>query len=68
MRKPTNFDRGEAGVGWRVIYLLFVAALGLLYLERRTTMTPFEHTEALVAIVMMFFLLIWMWLDAEDRR
>jgi hypothetical protein len=62
MRKPEPARSG------RLIYVLFAGALGLLYLERRSTMTPFEHTEALLAIVLLFFLVIWMWLGSEDRK
>ena len=54
----------ETAPRWGVVYLLFVGALGLLWLERRSAMTPFDHTVALLGIVVAFFVLMSVLLSA----
>jgi hypothetical protein len=36
------------------MYVAFAATLGLLWLERRSSLTPADHTIALLTIVLIF--------------
>jgi hypothetical protein len=65
MRRTDNLPSQEpAGKGW-LLYIGFAVALGLLYLERRSSMTSTDHTIALIAIVVVFFVLTVLWLGRE---
>jgi hypothetical protein len=51
-----------------VVYVLFVGALGLLWWEAQAEMTPTGHRLALLAIVLLFFGAVWVWLSWEERN
>jgi hypothetical protein len=50
------------------MYLAFAAVLGLLWLERRASLTPTDHTITLLSIVAIFFVVTWIWLGAEGTK
>lgn len=65
MRRIDNLPSQEpASKGW-LLYIGFSVALGLLYLERRSGMTSTDHTIALIAIVVVFFVVTVLWLGGQ---
>jgi hypothetical protein len=65
MRRIDNFPSQEpTSKGW-LLYIGFAIAAGLLYLERRSSMTSTDHTIALTAIVLAFFVLTVLWISGE---
>lgn len=68
MNRAHNIRKREATPRFGVIYVLFVGTLGLLWLEDRSVLTPFEHQVVLLAIILLFFALTFAWLTLEGRR
>jgi hypothetical protein len=65
MRKVDNWGPKEpTRSGWP-LYASFAIVLGLLWLERRSSLTPADHTLALIGIVVAFFALAVIWLARE---
>ncbi len=50
-----------------VVYALFAGALGLLWLEERSSLTPVGHELAILGVVVAFSLLAFIWLGMEGR-
>jgi hypothetical protein len=68
MRRTGDMRRLETAFHSGLLYLVFIGMLGLLYLERRSALTPGEHTLALLGIVLVFCGLIWVSLGKEAQR
>ncbi len=68
MRKMDDMQRPERTRSGLVLYLAFAGVIGLLWLERHLSLTPADHTIALLTIVMIFFVVTWMWLDGEGSK
>lgn len=65
MKRTDNMQRGEPTGSGAVLYVTIAAALGLLWWERRSAMTPADHTIALLGIVLAVFAVTLMWLGHE---
>ena len=68
MRRIDDMQRPEPAGSGLVLYVAFATALGLLFLERHAALTQTDHTVALIAIVLAFFVVTLVWLGGEDRR
>lgn len=68
MKQTRDWRKAASGSRWAIGYLLFIGAVGLMYLERRSTMTSREHELALLGIVGLFFALFWVWLKVEECK
>jgi hypothetical protein len=63
MNRSDDMRKREPAPSWGAVYLSLLAVAGLLWLERRTAMTPLDHTVALLGILMVFFVLLSAWLS-----
>lgn len=68
MNGMSDMRKQNTTPGWGGLYVAFVAVLGLLWLAHRAAITAAEHRIALLAVVLLFFALTYVWLDLAERR
>ncbi len=68
MRRIDEMRRSGPARSWLPLYVAFAVVLGMLWLERHASLTPTDHTIALLTVLAIFFVVTWLWLGTEERR